>query len=303
MKSIAITTTSFAQYDNEPITLLEKNDLTITYNPYGRKLRKDEIVELCQNAVGIIAGTEPLEADVLEKLPNLKVISRCGTGLDSVDLKAAQRLNIKVLNTPDAPTLAVAELTVGLILNLLRKVSIMDIAIRNGKWEKLMGNLLSQKRVGIIGFGKIGQKVAELLVSLGCDVIHYDIMAVDTRTTSKRVELDELLETSDIISIHISSKAQIIGKDEFKKIKKGAWLVNAARGGVIDEAELYGALKDGYLSGAALDGFEQEPYTGQLRELDNIILTPHIGSYAMESRINMELESAKNLLKGLGLTS
>lgn len=301
MRSIAITTTSFAKYDKEPVELLEKHGFTVTCNPYGRKLQKDEIIELCQSAEGIIAGTETLDAEVLEKLPNLKVISRCGTGMDSVDQKAAERLNIKVLNTPDAPTLAVAELTVGLILNLLRKVTTMDVAVRNGKWEKLMGNLLSQKRVGIIGFGKIGQKVAELLALFGCDICYYDVMVTDADTKGKRLELDELLETSDIVTIHVSSKVQIIGKDELKKVKKGAWLVNVARGGVINEKELYNALREGYLSGAAIDVFEQEPYAGPLKELDNVILTPHIGSYAIESRINMELESAKNLLKGLGL--
>ena len=309
MRKVAITTTSCGKYDNEPLNLLRRNGFEIILNPYGRKLKKDEILSLCTDVVGTIAGTELLNAEILEKLPNLKVISRCGTGMDNVDVSAAERLGIKVFNTPDAPTLAVAELTVGLILNLLRKVNIMDVAIRNGKWEKLMGNLLSEKKVGIIGFGRIGRKVTELLKPFGCEIAYYDIkqgfrdLVIEGLGDKdcERIELKELLRTSDIVSIHVSSKERIIGKDEFNKMKKGAWLVNVSRGGVVDEDALYKALKENHLSGTALDVFEQEPYNGQLKELDNVILTPHIGSYAKEARIKMELQASENLLKGLGV--
>lgn len=302
MNKIAITTTSFGKYSSEPLSLLEINGFEVILNPYGRKLKKDEVLLLCADVIGIIAGTESLDAEILERLPNLKVISRCGTGIDNVDLAAVERLEIRVFNTPDAPTLAVAELTVELILNLLRKINQMDLAIRNGKWEKLMGNLLSGKIVGIIGFGRIGRKTTELLKALGCEVIYYDIKSDESGIWAKRVSLNELLMISDIISIHVSTKEQTIGKEEFKKIKKGAWMVNVSRGGVIDETELYKALKEGHLSGAALDVFEQEPYAGPLKELDNVILTPHIGSYALESRIEIELQAVKNLLAGLNST-
>ena len=275
MPKIAITTTSFGEYDKQSIMLLEENGFEIILNPYGRQLKRDEIIELCKHAVGIIAGTETLGAEVLEKLTqstalnpqsSLKVISRCGTGLDNVDLESAQKLGIKVFNTPDSPTLAVAELTIGLILNLLRKVNHMDKTIRNGKWEKIMGNLLYEKRVGIIGFGRVGQMVAALLIPFGCKIRYYDIKTYDSNLKVKRIGLDELLKTSDIISIHVSSKEQIIGKSEIRQMKKGAWLVNVARGGVVDEGALYHAFKDGHLAGAALDVFEQEPYKGNLKE-------------------------------------
>lgn len=310
MKKIAITTTSYGKYDEKPLKLLKGYDFEILLNPYGRKLKEEEIVEMCKDAIGIIAGTETLNADIIAKLINLKIISRCGVGLDNVDIDTAKRLGIKIFNTPDAPTIAVAELTIGLILNLLRKINPMCTAIRKGKWEKLMGNLLYGKKVGIIGFGRIGRKVGLFLATLGCEVRYYDIRDTeleieeirDRGYSFERSDLDELLKKSDIITIHVSTNEQIIGKTKIKLMKEGAWLVNVSRGGVVDEEGLYQALKEGHLAGAALDVFEQEPYIGFLKELDNIILTPHIGSYAKETRIEMELRAAKNLLKGLRST-
>lgn len=305
---VAITTTSFAEYDRHPLAIVEGKGFKVVLNPYGRKMNAEEVLDICSGAVGVIAGTETLNADIFRRLPDLKVISRCGTGLDNVDLETAKKLGIKVFSTPDAPTLAVAELTVGLLLSLLRKVNQMDISIKNGKWGRLMGNLLCGKKVGIIGFGRIGRKVAELLKPFRCGIRYYDI-----RDTGLRIEgisdkdklplnpLDELLKTSDIVLIHVSTKEQIIGENEIRQMKKGAWLVNVSRGGVVDEDALYNALRSGSLSGAALDVFEKEPYTGRLRYLDNVILTPHVGSYAMESRIEMELHAARHLLKGLGV--
>lgn len=311
MLKIAITTTSFGKYDKKPLDFLKGYE--VIFNPYNRTLKGDEIIEICRNATGIIAGTERFDADILENLTTpispqssvldsisfLKVISRCGTGVDNIDIIAAERFGIKVFNTPDVPTLAVAELTIGLILNLLRKINQADSAIRNDKWEKPMGNLLTGKKVGIIGFGRIGRKVSELLVSFGCEIRYYDIRTEDEGLRTERVELDELLKTSDIISIHASTKEQVIGVDELNLMKKGAWLINVSRGGVVDEEALYQALREGHLAGAALDVFKQEPYTGKLKDLENIILTPHIGSYAKESRIEMEMQAVENLLKGL----
>jgi D-3-phosphoglycerate dehydrogenase len=302
MKKIAITTTSFGRYENRHLELLKENRLEVILNPHGRKLKKDEVVELCSEAAGIIAGTEILDTDVMENLPNLRVISRCGTGLDNVDLNAAKRLGIRVFNTPDAPILAVAELTVGLILNLLRKVNQMDTTIKSGKWEKLMGNLLYGKKVGIIGFGRIGQKVAELLSTFGVDLAYYDIETKSCKVNCSEKKFDEVLNWADIITLHLSppkGSSPVIGSKEIKMMKKGSWLINVSRGGMIDENALYNFLKEGYLSGAALDVFEHEPYTGTLKELNNVILTPHIGSYAKEARIEMERQSVENLLRGL----
>jgi len=277
---------------------LRKEGFEITLNPYGRKLKKGEILKLCRNAAGILAGTETLDRDVLQRLPNLKVISRCGTGLESVDLQATKALKIVVYNTPDAPTLAVSELTIALILNLLRRINYMDSAIRHGNWKKIMGNLLFAKQVGIIGFGRIGRKVSELLKPFGCQISYYDPFVKDGVLGLKKLALKTLLGRSDVISVHASVKNVIIGKKEFSSIKKGAYLVNTSRGEAIDEKTLYAALKNGTLAGAALDVFTKEPYNGPLTELENVILTSHIGSYAKEARIEMEMEAVENLLKG-----
>jgi D-3-phosphoglycerate dehydrogenase len=298
-KKIAISTTSFAKYDNCPLNLCAEKGYEVILNPHGRKVKPAELIELAKDAVGLIAGTESIIEEVLAKLPSLKVISRCGVGIDNVDLDATKRLGVRVFNTPGAPTLAVAELTVGLILDLLRKVSQMDRAMRNKQWQKRMGSLLYGKKIGIKGFGRVGKKVAELLSPFGCELAYADPFVEDGLLGLNRLSLEDLLGWADIITIHVSVSEKLIEEREFGLMKKGAYIINTSRGGVIDELILYEYLKNGQLSGAALDVFEQEPYTGSLKELDNVILTPHIGSYAKEARVNMELQAVKNLLEGL----
>jgi D-3-phosphoglycerate dehydrogenase / 2-oxoglutarate reductase len=299
MPKIVVSTTSFAEFDKSPLTLCERSGYAVFLNPYRRKVKAEELVELAKDAVGLVAGTEELGGQVLSKLPQLKVISRCGAGLESVDIEAAKKLNIKVFNTPDAPTRSVAELTIALTLNLLRKVNQMDLAIRSGSWDKMMGNLLYGKKAAIIGFGRIGKAVAHLLEQLGCEVAFYDPFIEKDAGHFKRMEKDDLLSWADIVSLHAATKETILGDRELRMLKKGAWVINISRGEAIDENALYESLKSGHLSGAALDVFRQEPYGGPLKELKNVILTPHIGSYAKEARIKMEMDAVENLLKGL----
>jgi len=162
----------------------------------------------------------------------------------------------------------------------------MDKEMRAGIWKKRMGNLLKGKDVGIIGLGRIGKKTAKLLTPFGCVLSYYDMFLFQEfkDLKIKKLELDELLQKSDIITIHVSGKYDqpLLGTRELEMIKKGSWIVNVARGGVVDEKALFDALLDGRLAGAALDVFEEEPYDGPLKQLDNVILTPHIGSYARE---------------------
>jgi len=269
-------------------------------NPYGRKVSVDELIALAQDAEGLIAGTEPITEKVLLKLPKLKVISRCGAGIENINLEVANRLGVKLFNTPNAPTVSVAELTIGLMLNLLRKINVMDADVKCGGWNKLMGNLLAKKNIGIIGFGRIGKKVADLLSAFECRMVYYDPYIKDRVTNYKSVGLSELLKCSDIVCIHAATQERLLGKKELSLMKQGSFLVNVSRGEVIDEKALYVSLKNGHLSGAALDVFEKEPYNGPLKKMNNVILTPHIGSYSKEARITMEREAVDNLLKGLG---
>lgn len=297
---IYISTSSFAEHDTSPLELLNDAGMDVQINPYGRKLTPDECLTLYKDIEGLIAGTEDLTAEVLKSARNLKVISRCGVGMDNIELEKARQQGIQVFNTPDSPTVAVAELTVGLMLALLRHVPHGDKDIRAGKWQKRMGNLLRGKKVGIIGFGRIGQKVAELVLGLGAQVVYCD-PAVN-RTDYTPMTLDELLSQADIVSLHLSGgviNAPLLGGRELRNMKQGSWLINCARGGIVDEEALCKILQEGWLSGAAVDVFEQEPYAGPLARLDNVILTPHIGSYAVESRVDMEFQAVKNLIKGL----
>ncbi|MBI2625275.1 MAG: phosphoglycerate dehydrogenase [Candidatus Nealsonbacteria bacterium] len=299
---VLISTSTFGEFDSEPLEILKRAGLEFKLNPYGRKLEKKEIVELAIDTVGIIAGTEPLSRDVLEKLKNLKAISRCGVGMDSVDLKAAKELGIKVYNTPEAPTQAVAELTLGLIISCLRKIPQNDREIKQGQWPKLTGELLAGKTVGIIGLGRIGKSVCRLLKPFGVNILAYDIAPQPENLGQKMVSLEKLLTSSDIITLHLPGEAGCpIDEKAIAKMKNGAFLINAARGNLIDENALYEALKSGKLSLAAIDTPSEEPYKGKLRELDNVVLTAHIGSYAKEARIEMEKQAVINLLDGLNI--
>lgn len=302
MNKIFISTSSFGKYDNSPLELCEEKGYEVVLNPHMRKVKPHELVKLARDAVGLIAGTEIITEEILSKLPHLKIISRCGVGVDNIDVDAAKKTGIKVFNTPNVPTLAVAELTVGLILNLLRKVNTMDALIKNGKWDKLMGNLLYGKKVGIIGFGHIGQKVGELLSVFSTELAYYDIEYKSCLINCSYKEFEKILSWAEIVTLHLSiskGKGPIMGNKELNLMKRGTWLVNVSRGGVVHEKALYKALKNGHLAGAALDVFGHEPYKGPLLELDNVILTPHVGSYAKEARIKMETAAMDNLVKGL----
>jgi D-3-phosphoglycerate dehydrogenase len=297
LKKVVITTTSFGEYDSGAMNLLKENGFDITKNNLGRTLVKREILDLCKGAVGIVAGVETYDLETLNELKGLLAISRVGVGIDTIDIRTADSLGIKVANTPLGPVKAVAELTICLMLDLLRKVSFMDRGVRTGKWNKKMGNLLCGKKVGILGFGRIGRKVAEYLTVFGCDIAYHDSAVKDANEKYRPMRLEELLSWADIITIHVSGKSEIIGEKELRHIRQGSWLINISRGGAVNENALHGLLKNGHISGAAFDVFAKEPYEGALRELDNVILTPHIGSYAIESRMEMEMDAAKNLIK------
>jgi D-3-phosphoglycerate dehydrogenase len=300
---ILITTSTFGKYGSAPLDMLRNSGYELEFNPFGRKLTKKEAMSIYQNGVlGVIAGLEQIDEDVLKSAKDLKVISRCGAGIDNLDIPAAEKYGVKVYNTPFGPTEAVAELTLTLIFSLLKNILTADREMRKGIWNKKMGSLLRGKKVGIAGFGRIGEKVSDLLEKLGAKVSYYDPFVDSDSPSIVKKSLKQLLKESDIISLHLSysdKNRNFIGKNELDSMKKTAFLVNTSRGGLIDEKALYDRLKRKKIAGAAIDVFAAEPYNGILTELDNIILTPHIGSYAKEARVEMETESVKNLLEGL----
>jgi D-3-phosphoglycerate dehydrogenase len=302
---ILISTSSFGQFDSGPLELLKKSGVKYTLNPEGRKLTEEEAGRLLEGKAGIIAGTEPLTRRVMESSGALKVISRCGTGMNNVDLRAAEDLGILVYNTPDAITPAVSEMTLALMLSCLRQVANMHVGIRQGSWSKKMGYLLQGKTVGILGLGRIGSEVARLVTAFGASVVYHDICDVSCPPNATCLDIDGLLEASDIVTLHVACETgakPLIDAAALKKMRNDSILINTSRGELVDESALYSALKSGGIFAAGLDVFREEPYEGPLRELDNVVLTSHASSYARECRVRMEMESAENLIKGLSIT-
>ena len=267
-------------------------------NPYRRKLSKDELLALLPGVTGLIAGLEPLTRDVLAQ-SSLKVISRCGVGVSNVDLEAARDLGIAVRITPDAPTLAVAELTVGAMLALLRRIPEMDRDLHQKKWNRQTGSQLTKKTVAIVGFGRIGRKVADFLRPFDVRLLVVDPAIKAGEANVEVVTLDQALRESMILSLHASGESQLIGARELATMSRGSILLNAGRGGLVDEAALAEALKTGHLAGAWIDTFGDEPYSGSLCDVSRALLTPHAGSATQECRSRMESEAVENLLSAL----
>jgi D-3-phosphoglycerate dehydrogenase len=301
-ESIFVALSTFGEYDKGPIKIIERSGHPFSINPLGRRLAQEEILKFAKGACGVIAGVESYDGFVLDSLPGLRCISRCGAGTDNIDKEKAKSLGIRVLNTPDVVVQPVAELTVAMIFDLMRKLSYHTGLMRLKKWEKGVGSLLAGKKVGVIGLGSIGKKVCELMFKLDTVVYGTDI-TVDLQWAKEKsvkiVSLNELLQICDIVSVHVSIDKENpfqLGKRELATMKEGAYLINTSRGQTIDEEALYEALKSGHLSGAGLDVFSQEPYKGKLCDLDNVVLTPHVATLTRESRIKMEMEAASNLI-------
>ena len=298
---VAWSTSSFGKESAEPIDRLKRAGFEVRANPHGRALTSDEAKAHLEGVIGLVAGTEKLTAEVLRGAPALKVISRVGVGIDNVDLGAAKELGIAVHNTPEAHVDAVAELTLGGVLAALRAIPRSEISIREGKFEKPMGRLLRGKTVGLVGYGRVARALAHLVRAFGCEVIAYDVARTDDQ--ARYVGLDELCAQADVVSLHLPySKAahHLIGAAQLAAMKPDALLVNTARGGLVDEAALALHLEKNKKASAYLDCFEKEPYTGPLASLPNVVLTAHIGSYAREARVRMEVEAVDNLLRALG---
>jgi len=297
---ILIGPSSFAATDKTPMNRLIDAGYGVLDNPYKRKLTKEELLNLLKDdVVGLIAGLETIDREVLEK-SHIQVVSRVGVGISNVDIEAASDLGIRVFNTPDAPTNAVAELTIGAMLSLLRMIPQMDQALHDRQWQKKIGVQLKGKTVVVIGFGRIGRTVAELLSPFGVKILvvdpHVDESACDGY---RKIDIEAALSEADILTIHSSGHDCIIDEKEFVLMKKGVYLLNVARGGVVSEKSLVNAIEDGTVAGAWLDTFEEEPYKGPLCNYRNVILTPHVGSYTAECRLQMENEAVDNLLNYL----
>lgn len=301
---VAIGPSSFAQQNRVPLELLVDADIAVVPNPYSRRLTENEIIRHLDGVDGLIAGLEPLNRRVMLTAPKLKVIARVGIGMDNVDQEAAAELGIKVSNTPEGPTAAVAEMTVAALLTLSRGLLSANSALHDGRWQKQIGSGLGGLKVLLVGYGRIGSRAGDLLQPFGAKILVHDPYLISEELPAKvqRVELADGLKQADVVSLHASGGEQILGPDEFALMRDGVTLLNSARGALIDEAALVEALDSGKVGTAWLDAFKQEPYEGPLTKYDQVLLTPHIGTYTRQCRLDMEVAAVGNLLRDLGLS-
>ncbi len=302
-RRVLISTVPFGDVDRRPLDLLEAAGIDYVINPIGRRLRPEELADMIEGVDVLIAGTEPITAAVMDRAKRLRLISRVGIGLDSVDLHAARARDILVSYTPDAPAPAVAEMTVGLMLSLLRSLAQADRGMRDGVWHRFLGRRLAELTVGVIGVGRVGKGLIRHLQGFGPRVLANDLVPDHEFGIAHRVQWTEketIYREADIISLHLPLTTQtknLITRRELDLMKPDAMLVNTSRGGMVDERELARALKEGRLAGAALDVFGQEPYAGELVTIENCLLTCHMGSMARDCRVKMELESTEEAIR------
>ena len=303
---ILVSTSAFTRFDPASLERLRACGCAVILNPHGRRLRPEETAALLEGAVGVVAGTEAYPAYLLTGARGLRAISRVGVGVDGIDLEAAARLGIAVRSTPEAPTGAVAELTLGLLLALARRIAEADRAVRGGRWSPPAGRLLEGRTLGVVGLGRIGRRVVELCAPLRMRLLARE-PAPDPVFVRRHgvalVDLETLLAEADVVSLHVPLTGEthrLLGPERLARMRPGALLINTARGGLVDEAALAEALAAGRLARAALDVFEEEPYAGPLRGLETAVPTAHMGSATRETRIAMERAAVENLLEALG---
>lgn len=301
---ILVTPTSFKP--DKPTAALDKLKGfadEIIYNPFGRPLTADELIPMLDGCDGYIAGLDYVNAKVMESCKSLKVISRYGAGVDRVDIMAAAANGIYVCNTPGANAQAVADLALGLMLCVARKIPMLDSKTKNGSWVRSTGIELYKKSIGILGLGAIGKGVAKRAQGFSMKVYAYDPFMNHEYAKANDItplSFDEILEKADILSLHLplnNETKHIIDRSAICKMKKGAIIINTARGGLIDEDAACDMLKSGHIAGMGLDAYEIEPpEKSPLFELDNVVMTPHTGSHTVEATLAMADMAVQNLI-------
>ena len=302
---VLITTVPFGQHSPVALDRLRAEGLEFVINPIGRRLKEDELAEMIGGFDLLIAGTEPITARVLARADRLRLISRVGIGLDSVDLIAARERGVHVSYTPEAPAPAVAELTLGLMLALLRHIAPADRSVRGGEWHRLMGRRLDGLTVGVLGVGRVGSRVIRMIraafpstVILAHDRSPHPALASELGV--RWVEPPVIFAEADIVSVHVPLTAltrDLIAARELAWMKPTAFLINTARGGIVNEADLAMALRARRLQGAAIDVFQEEPYTGELAGCEHVLLTCHMGSMSEDCRARMEIEATDEVVR------
>lgn len=300
-RTVFVALQQFCETDPKPLHVLSEAGCAVRQNTLGRRLRREEMVPLLREVDAVIAAVEPYDAELLAALPRLRLISRCGTGTDAIDLEAARRLGVTVTTTPDETVEPVAQMAVTMILALARNVPQHLAEFRAGRWVKHSGFLLSEWTVGIVGFGRIGRAVERYLRAFGPRILVADpaLGERDVPDSVVRCSFPTLLAEADVITLHAGrdpKEGALIGSRELRMMKRGAYLVNTSRGFLVDEESLREALDTRHLAGAALDVFSQEPYVGPFTQSPHVLGTPHVATLTRASRAAMELRCAKNVV-------
>jgi D-3-phosphoglycerate dehydrogenase len=308
-RCVLVTPITFGKADPALKSALESSVGKVVYNPLDRPLSAAELIPLVREADGFIAGLDQIDASVIAAAARLKVIARYGVGIDRVDVAAATRRGIVVTNTPGANSAAVAELAIGLMLALARDLCRADRAIRRGEWLRVTGVGLRGKAVGLVGFGAIGREVASRLKGFGCRILASDPYVAPDAIEGAGAEpasIDVLLAAADFVSLHMTvtpSTEGMVDASFLGKMKPGAFLVNTARGELIDEPAVANALQSGRLRGAALDCFRMEPPPDghPLLQLPQVLATPHMAAHtdeAVQAMGWMSVEACLAVLRG-----
>ncbi len=261
---------------------------------YRPAITREELIQVVgQYDALVVRSRTRVDKEVLEKASKLRLVARQGTGLDNIDVEFAKARGVAVVNSPESLVEAVSEHVILLMLAMSRKLVAAHESTKAGRWEKnsLLGTELRGKTLGIVGLGRIGRRIAEIAKVMGMTVLAYDVVAIPDDVVSRLglrvVGLDEIFRASDYVTLHVpmtDETRHMVGQQRLSQMKRGAFLVNTSRGGVVDEESLTAALREGRLGGAALDVFEKEPPTGSILGAPNVILTPHIGGQTAEAQ-------------------
>ncbi len=300
---VAVGPSSFAAKSENPLEMLKKAGCEIVPNPFGRRLTEEEIIEHLKGVDGLIAGLEPLNRKVLKSAPQLKAIARVGIGMNNVDQNAAREIGVKVSNTPEGPTHAVAEMCLAALLAIGRNIVPCNDALHKKEWDKRIGFSVSGTKVLLLGYGRIGRRFGELLHFMGAELMVCDpfLSEDDLSLREHLVELEQGLSEAAVVSLHIGGAEEVLGAKQFEWMQDGVVLMNSARGELVNEDALVASLESGKVGAAWLDVFWQEPYQGALTDYPQVLLTPHVSTYSKQCRESMETGAVENLLRDLGV--
>jgi len=308
-KKIVITSEFFGKFSDEGEQLLIDAGFEVIRNPYDRFLNEKEIVSIIRDADGIICDLENINQTVIDNAPNLKIISRRGVGLDSVDVVYAESKNIRVSRTLGVVEKPVAELVMSYMLNITRKLIKTNSEMQEGRWTKYIGNSLSGKTLGLLGMGNIACELARKAKAFDMEIVYNATkrnMEAEELFGAKYLQFNDLMAYSDIVSVHVpllESTKNMIDYNAIKMMKRAPIVINTARGPIVNEEDLCRALKEGLVSYAAIDVFDVEPKIDScLKGVDKVILTPHIGTFTKETFIEMDVRAAINIVEYLGRT-